>query len=114
MKISSLLSTVILTLISGSTLAQSWHQQGFDDGAQGKPVPFISDEALDLYKQGYLQGLQDYCSIDNAQTLAQHDKTYLGLCDNNDGKSAFRSMYEEERDEFQKEKWLKLSKRSWY
>lgn len=114
MKISSLLSTVILTLSSGSALAQSWHQQGFDDGVQGKPVPFISDEALDLYKQGYVEGLNQYCSIDNALTLAQQEKTYLGLCDGNDGKSVFRSIYEEERVEFQRDKWLKLSNRSWY
>ncbi|MGP8306738.1 DUF2799 domain-containing protein [Vibrio sp. YIC-376] len=94
-----LLIMLSLTLIGCSTgseqsmLAQSgeWHSVGVIDGQQGHyqrakveltALNNIGNEGFQQYKQGYSQGISDYCSPENAYKHGDAGVRYSGQCAN--------------------------------
>jgi hypothetical protein len=92
------LSSVLVFLLQGcATLNREecqvadWRLIGYQDGAAGLPAARVGEyrEAcaeyaivpdLDAYQAGRLEGLQEYCTPDNAYRIGESGHAYAGIC----------------------------------
>lgn len=68
-----------------------WYALGHEDGAQGRDRTYLQERVSECakaqvaadtgrYAQGYAQGLQQYCVVDNAFALGTRGGQYQGVC----------------------------------
>ena len=91
----SLLASLLLTgcayMSPEECTRADWFALGYDDGAKGRNQERLqwrieacteANIAADTrrYTQGYNQGLQKYCQLDNAFTLGAKGSHYAGVC----------------------------------
>jgi len=79
------------TLGKNECLYADWRTIGYEDGARGFPASRIGNHReacakhgiapdFELYEQGRLQGLQEYCSLQQGYGLAVSGKIYSNVC----------------------------------
>lgn len=79
------------TLGKNECLYADWRTIGYEDGARGFPASRIGNHRkactkhgiapdFELYEQGRLQGLQEYCTLQQGYGLAISGKIYSNVC----------------------------------
>lgn len=89
--ISMLLLSGCATLSESECRSADWYAIGFEDGAQGRPVSYLSEHrkacadyqvtpAFEPYRQGHEQGVAQYCTADNGFALGRRGGRYQNVC----------------------------------
>ena len=107
------IALLVLVLQGCATLGRDecqvadWRLIGYQDGVQGKPASTIGTYRedcakhavvpdLDAWQAGRVQGLQEYCKVDNAFRLGRSGHDYPAVCPE-PSTPAFRAAYEDGR-----------------
>lgn len=96
------------TLNKEECVVADWRLIGYQDGVAGKSASTVGGYRkdcaeyavipdLDAYQAGRLEGLQEYCKVDNAYQLGRAGKGYATVCPA-DLESGFRLAYNEGRE----------------